>query len=395
VLTPRNLASIVRAGAGTETLTVYLDARVTDPAMRHAWRPALLAAVRAERARLADDRARADFDRAAALLEEPTPVPGGVWGAPGWVAFLTPDGPLYADHVPVQVPTLAVWRDGPFVSPYLRVLKQHRPVIVALVDSRSARFFRYAWGAATALPDRTLTVHEELGPTPAGVSELRARSTPAPRGALGTERASRRRLALFRRLAALLGARVAELAGRDAWIVIGGTPEWAHLAGEALSPRFPGRLAVSASLDRDATEGAVARAANDAASALRAAHGRALLDWLLERALPQGRGEAGVPATQRALHAQAVDLLLLSPELLRRHPHEAEDAVRAALAQGADVEVLSGEAGEQLDRVAGGVAARLRFAIDGPPLRRSRGVASGVRAGAERTPAGERAWIAR
>ena len=40
---------------------------------------------------------------------------------------------------------------------------------------------------------------------------------------------------------------------------------------------------------------------------------------------------------------------------------------RAALAQAADVEVLSGEAAEFLDRVADGIAARLRFAIDGSP----------------------------
>jgi peptide subunit release factor 1 (eRF1) len=96
-------------------------------------------------------------------------------------------------------------------------------------------------------------------------------------------------------------------------------------------------------------------------------HGRALLDRLLERMIPQGRGEAGVPATQRALHAQAVDLLLLSPEFLEAHAPLAEHAVHAALAQGADVEVLSGEAAAHLNQAAGGIAARLRFAIDGSP----------------------------
>jgi hypothetical protein len=359
---PQELNALVRGSAGSRVLTVYVDARVTDPALRHAWRPALTTAVRAARAAIADEHERADFDRAAAHLDGPLPALGGVWSAPGWVAFVTPDGPLYAAAVPVQVPTLVEWRDGPFVSPYLRVLKQHRPVIVTLVDSRSARFFRYAWGVVTPLPEMTLAVHDELALPP---FELRATSSPAPRGALATERASRRRLALFRRLGALLGARVAELAGPDGWVLIGGTPEWARLAGEALSTRFAERLLVAGSLDHDAAEHDIARAAKEAATALRATHGRALLDRLLERAVPQGRAEMGLPATQRALHAQAVDLLLLSPEFVRLHAGDAEDAARAALAHGADVEVLSGEAAGFLDRVADGVAARLRFAIDG------------------------------
>lgn len=363
-MTPQTLHALVRESAGARVLTVYLDARVTDPAQRHAWKPAVATALRTARAAIVDEGERADFDRAAAHLDQPLPTPGGTWGAPGWVAFLTPDGPLYAADVPVQVPTLAAWRDGPVVSPYLRVLKQHRPVIVTLVDSRSARFFRYAWGTVTPLPDMTLAVDDELALAP---PTLRATSSPAPRGALATERTSRRRVALFRRLSALLGARVAALAGRDGWILIGGTPEWARLAGDALSARFADRLLVDPSLDHDAAEREIARAARDAATALRGAHGRALLDRLLERALPQGRAESGLAATQRALHAQAVDLLLLSPAFVRLHPGGAEDVVRAALAHGADVELLSGDAADFLDRVADGIAARLRFAIDGPP----------------------------
>jgi hypothetical protein len=368
-MTPQQLNALVRESAGARVLTVYLDARVTDPALRHAWRPALAAALRAARATITDEGERADFDRAAAHLERPVPAPGGVWGAPGWVAFLTPGGPLYAADVPAQVPTLAAWQDGPVVAPYLAVLEQHRPTIVTLVDSRSARFFRHAWGVLTPLPDMTLTVQDELGLTLPAPSDLRATSSPAPRGALATERTSRRRLAMFRRLAALLGARVAELAGEDGWVVVGGTPEWARLAGGALSARFTDRLLVVGSLDHDAAEHEIARAARDAAAELRAAHGRALLDRLLARALPQGRAEMGLPATQRALRAQAVDLLLLSPEFLRAHAADAEDLARAAFAHGADVEVLSGEAAGFLDRVADGIAARLRFAIDGPARR--------------------------
>ena len=72
------------------------------------------------------------------------------------------------------------------------------------------------------------------------------------------------------------------------------------------------------------------------------------------------------PAVQRALRAQAVDVLLLSPEYVRAHERDAEELVRAALASGADVEVPSGSAAERLDEAATGIAARLRFAIEEP-----------------------------
>jgi hypothetical protein len=61
-----------------------------------------------------------------------------------------------------------------------------------------------------------------------------------------------------------------------------------------------------------------------------------------------------------------VDVLLVSPALIAEHERDAEDAVRAAIAQGADVEVPSGEAAAELDGAAAGIAARLRFPIDEP-----------------------------
>jgi hypothetical protein len=372
MLTMEELGAFLRELGATKVLTVYAGARVTDPAMREAWRPALGAAARAARADLTSESERADFDRALAWSDDPTPPLGGVWGSPGWVAFLTAGGPRYAAELPVPVPTLAVWRDGPFVSPCVRALKQHRPVIVVLVDSQSARFYRYAQSALTALTDMTLSADDAGPPMPTAFAR-RGVSTPAPRGAVGTERATRRRRASFQRLAGSIGGRLLQLAGEDEWIVVGGTPEWSQLAGEALPKHLAERTMVSATLDHDAPDLAIARAAEGAASSLRAAHSRVLLDRLLERAGALGRGAAGVPDTQRALRAESVDLLLLSPGFLDAQPEQAEEAVRAALLRGAEVEVLSGEAAEYLDETAQGIAARLRFATDGPVRRRPGG----------------------
>jgi len=65
---------------------------------------------------------------------------------------------------------------------------------------------------------------------------------------------------------------------------------------------------------------------------------------------------------------KAVDLLLISPRFLHTERDRAELLLHAALAQGAQVEVLSGDAGTLLDSVAEGVGARLRFSIDTPAI---------------------------
>ena len=367
MLAPVQLRDFVRALEGTKVLTIYYDARVTDPAMRRAWRPALASALRLHRARLADDRDRAEFDRAAALLSDPLPVLDGVWGAPGWVAFLAATGVLYTEELPVRPPTYIVWRDGPAVAPYLRALKQHRPVIVALVDSRSARFYRYAWGTLTALPEKALQVHDGERAHASSPSAARRLAFRAARSAIGSEDVQRRRQSAFHRLMVPFGERLAELAGSDGWILIGGTPEWARLAAEHLPTVLEPRLMVSATLDHDERETNIVREAKRAATELRASHGLALIDRLVEQRGDAGRAAIGTPAVQRALRTRAVDVLLTSPEFVRVHAELAEDLVRDALTQGADIEVLSGSAAEYLDAGFGGVAARLRFAIGSPP----------------------------
>ena len=365
MLTPTRLNELVRELGTTKVLTVYHGARVTDPAMRHSWRAALGSALQPVRNGITDEAERAEFDRAAAYLDDPWPPIEGVWGMKGWAAFLTADGAHWAGSLPVQPPTLAAWRYAPVITPYLRAFKQHRPVIVALVDSRSAQLYRYALGELEALPELALSVSE--APEPGGQERPPAKggpSHPGPRGTLDTEALQRRKAANFHRLATTLGARLVELAGDDGWILIGGTPEWARQAGELIPTSHSERVMVSSTLDHNAHEKAIAEAAKHAASELRSAQGHALAQRILERSCAGGRGASGVPNVQRALHAGAVDLLVVSPQFLNRSDIDVEELVRAAIARGADVEVLSGSAATELDERSDGVAARLRFAID-------------------------------
>lgn len=363
MLTPTELRELWRDLAETQVLSVYLDTRVTDPAMREAWRPALNSAVRAAGARITDEAERARYERAAEWLRDPESPPGGMWGAPGWVAFATEDGVRYATDLPVRPAPLAEWRQGPVIAPFMRALKQHRPVIAAVVESRAVRLYRYALGGLESIEELTAE-SEETGAAAASPAGSRGSSYPAARGAVGTETAARRRLAGFQRMASTLGERLAALAGDTGWVLIGGTSEWAHQAHETLGRQFEGRLLVSPTLHHGASDAEIVREAKDAATELRGAHGRVIVDQLLERAGGHARAEVGLPAVQRALHASAVDLLLVSPELIRTQEDVAERAVRSAIEQGATVEVPSGDAAEKLDRAASGIAARLRFPID-------------------------------
>jgi hypothetical protein len=279
------------------------------------------------------------------------------------VAFATPDGLRYAADLPVRPTSLCVWREGPVIAPYMRALKQHHPVIVALVESRSIRIFRYAKGAVERIEELT-TPSEELAGTGAAAPP-RATSAPSPRGAVGTEAVARHRNAAFQRMAAAFAEKVETLAGDEGWVLIGGASEWAHHAQEALGKQLEGRVVVSPTLPHDASDADMKREATDAATELRGAHGRVLVGQLLDRAGGHSRAAVGVPAVQRALRASAVDMLLISPELIRSDEGLAEQAVRAALAQGATVEVPSGDAAAKLDAAAQGIGARLRFPIEG------------------------------
>jgi hypothetical protein len=112
MLQASELFTLARDLAHRKVLSIYLDNRVTDPARRHAWRAALTARLRAGREEIADAKERAAFDQAGALLKNPLPPPGGMWGAPGWVAFATPDGPVFITELPRRPETSVAWRQG-------------------------------------------------------------------------------------------------------------------------------------------------------------------------------------------------------------------------------------------------------------------------------------------
>ena len=364
MLTSTELRRLVRDLANTKVLSVYLGTGHTDLAMRHAWAATLAAGLREAREGLSSDKERQDFDHASRLLAEGFGASDRIRSVPGWVAFVTAEARRYMGELPVRPSSLVVWRDGPVVAPYLRMLNQDQPVIVALVESRSARIYRCSSRHVEALDTLSAPPEEPSRAERITAPATSAARIPAARGAVSVDEEQRRRHSVFQRLAASLSERIAELAGDTNWVLMGGTPEWARRAGEALPRNLSDRVLISTTLDHQASTADIARAAEDASTELRGALGREFIDQLVEDGGAFGRAAADVPAVQRALRARAVDVLLLSPEFIRGHEADAENMVRAALDAGADVQVPSGSAAERLDQAASGIAARLRFTMD-------------------------------
>jgi hypothetical protein len=366
MLNATELFTLARELAHRKVLSLYVDNWTTDPARRGAWRAASETELRRAREKITDTDERAAFDRAAAFLKDAEPRPGGMWAARGWIGFATEAGPVYVGVVPRRVETLGAWQNGPVIAPYLRALKQHTPVLVAIVHARGARMYRYVHGALETIDElRVSTRDVEVDKGSRAARNRGGRGYPAPRSAPETETARRRQLASFQRFATQLGARLTLLAGPEAFILVGGAAEWSRLAASALPRRLHDRLLVTSSLDQRASPAAITRAAKRAARQIRSRRGRELIANLLARV--DYRAVAGVPALQRAIRVMAVDLLLVSPRFLHVEGDHAEQLLQAALGQGARIEVLSDDAGALLDAAAQGVAARLRFAIDPKP----------------------------
>jgi hypothetical protein len=359
------LFTLARDLAHLKVLSVYIDNRAVDPAKRYAWRADLASRLRNTREKIADAAERAQFASAAAFLEESVPQPGGMWAAPGWMAFATHNRVVVIGELPGRVETLVAWQQGAVITPCLRALKHECPVIVALVQSRAARLYRYVHGTLESLGAMEARASGDgLRGARRTRTERGGRGYPAPRSALKTEVAHQRQLAQFHRLATALAGRLTLLAGPDGCILVGGPPQQTRFVFDALPRQLQRRAVVSPELDQSASSDAIVRAAKHAAREWRARRGRQLVSRIFVHS--GQRAVAGLPALQRALYLKAVDLLLVSPRFLHLERGHAERLLHAALAQGADVEVLSGDAGTLLDGVADGVGARLRFSIDAP-----------------------------
>jgi hypothetical protein len=364
-----DLRALDRSTRGQPVLSAYVPSDDGDPAHKGAARKRVEGAIANIKRSLgaAPREEREAFEAAASELTNAMSDEGDVWGSGSWIAFAAPDGVRHAERVAGPVPFAVEWRtDGILIAPYLRLLKQQRPLILGVISSEGAKLYRYQ--------AETLQAASEVEAPPT-VDEPSHMSAPprngfhhGVRGQTGRDETERRERAAFERLTNDVIRRLEDLTRDGAWIALGGTTQRAKEIFEQLPRSMKDRATVSDDLTLRLTEPEIREIAAKQAAELSRARDAAWLDEVINRGRAGSKATIAIPTTARALSAHAVHELFISAGFLESRWREAEQLVRAALDGGAEVEVVAGEGAARLDRECGGVAAELRFplpSIDG------------------------------
>lgn len=346
----------------SRVLTVYLDGTARDPAQQRSWRVQLDQSLDNLRAWLAgsDHSEREAFEQCARRLEKELEAFKENVPMPGWAAFIAADRVHEVSLLPVVMTTQAMWSTGASVAPYMRALKELRPVVVVHVDSARADVHRYYLGkldhVTTLRAHHTVMQPSHMGDAP------RVGFHGGTRGDTGHDEAQRSLLVGTKRMLSEAAERALQVTGPDGWIVTGGIPHVSLHLADMLASRAPDRVMHDDSLDIHASGAELTAAARAAASKLRNAMDAARVSEIIDGSNATGLGAMGPAATRETLDQRRVRELYLTHQYLENHAAEAEDAVRSAIDQGAVIEEVSGAAAEQLD-AHGGMAARLRYRL--------------------------------
>lgn len=361
MLSYAELVSLSHLLRDERVLSVYIDGTAADPASRRTWRVQLDHSLKDLRRWLegSSHEERAVFERCVALLDEQLTRFDGAVGAPGWVAFITPDAVREAEQLPVPMPTLAVWSTGICMAPYIRALKQTRPVAVVVADARKAHLYTYVAGELT--PVETIHAHAVTEPPLHMGGPPRQGFHLGTRGRTGRDATQHALLEGTDRMVDDVARKTVALAGSNGWILVGGIP---HVAAQVVRTldRVGERVLHLDALDIHATEAQIAAAAQQGASQLRDDTDLRHVDEIIDHAQANGTVALGPAATRRALEQSRVRELYLTHRYVEDQLSDAEEAVRAAVAQGAAVEEVSRGAAQRLDEH-GGMGARLRYGL--------------------------------
>lgn len=341
-------------------LSVYLDPRAPNPADRFGWSSKLQRRLtEMELALRARGLESEEWElRAAAVTLRKVLADLDIANAPGFAAFVRPGDVLYAERTSGRTSDLVFWEDGVHVTPLLAASTGEAPVVITIVSSREASLYRYEKGALHREDSVHLGHHEgqfyHMGSGPKQGFHV------GTRGETGSDAAQRAQHGALMHMVRRLADRLDTLSLPDSPIVIGGTPEAAREAFDALSPAAMLRAKVAPDLHALADEATIARVALAVARDLRTEAQLALIAEMSEVAAAHGKAAVGAESVRNALGANAVHELYVSPTSMAVRPDEVERLVRSAIAERANIVVVEGAAIEPLDAV-GGVAAQLRF----------------------------------
>jgi hypothetical protein len=360
MLTYTELLALERSLRNERVLSIYLRGAADNPAARRAWRTDLNRSIRDLRRWLdgSSHAEREQFERCVTLLDKTlAPYANGLPSA-GWAGFITDGIVDDAERLPVPMPTMAVWSTGMCVAPYIRALKVTRPVVVAVVDSRLSRVYRWHAGALTLLAQfhahSTIDRPSHMGDVP------RVGFHAGVRGETTHDAVQRAHAAGTARMLRETELAIAKEASLDGGIIVGGAPRVAMQLHKMLIASVSHRVLQLHSLQADASESAIATAAASGAAALRNKEDLRRVSEIIAANGLQDAAAVGPAATRDALERRLVRELYVTSRYLEDHPIDAEQVVRLALDQDATVEHVSSEAAVRLDE-RGGVGARLRY----------------------------------
>jgi len=355
------LAEFYRDLQDEKVLTVYVDGMGKDPANRKVWRRRLAHELEREEHRLRkeDPEEVEGFKAAEGRILKALEDVDGFLPKKGWVGFVTQEGIRHSEDLPVQVPTLAKWSNGPRVALYIRGLKQLRPMAIALVDSRRSRIFLYREGAVEEVED--FRADTFLGDLKDQASSQRAGHHSGSRGETATDAAQKYLGEGTHRMLKMVRDVCADLINADGFLLIGGDQEALAILRPMIPKGFDRRILENPSLFVEMSLPEVKAAAAEGASALAKYRQTALLEQITEQAHSGGNGALGAEETVRALQEGRVDILALSRGFVEANADLADLCVSDAFHQGADVRVFSGDPAEALDSEGGGIGARLRY----------------------------------
>ncbi len=356
------LVNLVRESHDMLTLSVYIDGRVTDPAMRTRWRTELQNALDVTRTGV-PPLEREAFLVCATRLEKALSGFDGAIGSPGFVAFITPDKVRFAESVATPMPTIAFWSRGARVAPYVRALEHERPVIAVISGSREARLYKWHTGTLSRLEAVVVGEQGEEETPSRSRSNGDAAGHHNGRGSSASDDLQRVHDAQLQRLIADTVERVVQHAGNSGWIVLGGARDVVPRLLEGLPRSAAERTLVHPGMSSKATIADIHAGVIEGATRLRHAREQRLVSELVERAHAKknGRATVGLARTQSAIELGAVEELLLTRTAWSTHPGEVEQVVSGTLMQGGLVEHVDGDAARTLDAEGGGIGALLRF----------------------------------
>ena len=342
-----------------KVLSVYVAPRTTNPADRFGWRSKLERRLTEIGLDLrANNPSEEPHFQTAALALRQAMADLDLSDAPGFVAFVRGGRVLCAEITSGATPDAVIWGDGIQVAPLLAASTTDDAVIGAIVSSRGARIYKYDHRSLKEI-DKVHVGHHEGQFYHMG-SEPRQGFHSGTRGETGSDAAQRAQHSALLHMVRNLAERLEKLSRPRTPVVIGGTPASAREAFDALAASVQQRGLVAPDLTVSAEPRVIGRALVDGARSIRSEAQLTILYEATNLAEAHGKAAVGAQPIREALSVNAVHHLLISPTFIASHGDEAEELVRSALSERAEITVAEGAAVEELDRH-GGVTAQLRF----------------------------------